>query len=202
MIKLIIAEDQGLLSSALATILGLEDDLDVVGIAKNGVEALELIEKHQPDICLTDIEMPLKTGLDLAEELQHQEQKVIILTTFAREGYFERAVKAGVSGYLLKDTPTDELINNIREVMKGKKFYSSELVTGLFSQQENPLTEREQEVLLAVGQGLSSKEIAGKLFLTSGTVRNYMSEILNKLEAKNRIEAVSLAKEKGWIQSE
>ncbi|MEI5993807.1 response regulator transcription factor [Candidatus Enterococcus mansonii] len=199
MIKLIIAEDQGLLSSALATILGLEDDLDVVGIAKNGVEALELIEKHQPDICLTDIEMPLKSGLDLAEELKGKTQKVIILTTFAREGYFERAVKAGVSGYLLKDTPTDELIENIRAVMQGKKFYSPELVTGLFSQQENPLTVREQEVLLAVGEGLSSKEIAEKLFLTSGTVRNYMSEILNKLDAKNRIEAVSIAKEKGWI---
>ncbi|WP_348921197.1 response regulator transcription factor [Enterococcus rotai] len=199
MIKLIIAEDQGLLSSALATILGLEEDLEVVGIAKNGVEALELIEKHQPDVCLTDIEMPLKTGLDIAEALQCREQKVIILTTFAREGYFERAVKANVSGYLLKDTPTDELIENIRAVMQGKKFYSPELVTGLFSQQENPLTEREQEVLLAVGEGLSSKEIAGKLFLTSGTVRNYMSEILNKLGAKNRIEAVSIAKEKGWI---
>lgn len=199
MIKLIIAEDQGLLSSALATILGLEDDLEVVGIAKNGVEALELIEKHQPDICLTDIEMPLKTGLDIAEKLKNQAQKVIILTTFAREGYFERAVKADVSGYLLKDTPTDELIGNIRSVMQGKKFYSPELITGLFSQQENPLTEREQEVLLAVGAGLSSKEIAGKLFLTSGTVRNYMSEILNKLDAKNRIEAVSIAKEKGWI---
>ncbi len=199
MIRLIIAEDQGLLSSALATILGLEEDLEVVGIAKNGVEALELIEKHQPDVCLTDIEMPLKTGLDIAEELQYREQKVIILTTFAREGYFERAVKANVSGYLLKDTPTDELIENIRAVMQEKKFYSPELVTGLFSQQENPLTEREQEVLLAVGEGLSSKEIAGKLFLTSGTVRNYMSEILNKLGAKNRIDAVSIAKEKGWI---
>ncbi|OTN88601.1 hypothetical protein A5819_001082 [Enterococcus sp. 7E2_DIV0204] len=199
MIRLIIAEDQGLLSSALATILGLEEDLEVVGIAKNGVEALELIEKHQPDVCLTDIEMPLKTGLDIAEELRYREQKVIILTTFAREGYFERAVKANVSGYLLKDTPTDELIENIRAVMQGKKFYSPELVTGLFSQQENPLTEREQEVLLAVGEGLSSKEIAGKLFLTSGTVRNYMSEILNKLGAKNRIDAVSIAKEKGWI---
>ncbi|WP_086445260.1 response regulator transcription factor [Candidatus Enterococcus lemimoniae] len=199
MIRLIIAEDQGVLSSALATILGLEEDLEVVGIAKNGVEALELIEKHQPDVCLTDIEMPLKTGLDIAEELRYREQKVIILTTFAREGYFERAVKANVSGYLLKDTPTDELIENIRAVMQGKKFYSPELVTGLFSQQENPLTEREQEVLLAVGEGLSSKEIAGKLFLTSGTVRNYMSEILNKLGAKNRIDAVSIAKEKGWI---
>ncbi|WP_086314628.1 two-component system, NarL family, response regulator DesR [Enterococcus sp. 7F3_DIV0205] len=199
MIKLIIAEDQGLLSSALATILSLEEDLEVVGIAKNGVEALELIEKHQPDICLTDIEMPLKTGLDLAEALKGQAQKVMILTTFAREGYFERAVKANVAGYLLKDTPTDELIGNIRAVMQGKKFYSPELVTGLFLQQDNPLTEREQEVLLAVGEGLSSKEIAAKLFLTSGTVRNYMSEILNKLDAKNRIEAVSIAKEKGWI---
>lgn len=199
MIKLIIAEDQGLLSSALATILSLEEDLEVVGIAKNGVEALELIEKHQPDICLTDIEMPLKTGLDLAEALKGQAQKVMILTTFAREGYFERAVKANVAGYLLKDTPTDELIGNIRAVMQGKKFYSPELVTGLFLQQDNPLTEREQEVLLAVGEGLSSKEIAAKLFLTSGTVRNYMSEILNKLDAKNRIEAVSIAKEKGWV---
>lgn len=199
MIKLVIAEDQGLLSSALATILNLEADLEVVGIASNGEEALQLIEKEQPDICLTDIEMPKKTGLDIAEALKDKRQKVIILTTFAREGYFERAVRAGVSGYLLKDTPSDELIQNIRAVMEGKKFYSPELVTGMLFQQDNPLTEREREVLLAVGEGLSSKEIAGKLFLSDGTVRNYMSEILNKLEAKNRIEAVSLAQEQGWI---
>ncbi|MBP2099953.1 two-component system response regulator DesR [Enterococcus rivorum] len=160
---------------------------------------MQLIEKEQPDICLTDIEMPRKTGLDIAEALKDKRQKVIILTTFAREGYFERAVRAEVSGYLLKDTPSDELIQNIRAVMEGKKFYSPELVTGMLFQQDNPLTDREREVLLAVGEGLSSKEIAGKLFLSDGTVRNYMSEILNKLEAKNRIEAVSLAKEKGWI---
>lgn len=199
MIKLVIAEDQGLLSSALATILNLEADLEVVGIASNGEEALQLIEKEQPDICLTDIEMPRKTGLDIAEALKDKRQKVIILTTFAREGYFERAVRAEVSGYLLKDTPSDELIQNIRAVMEGKKFYSPELVTGMLFQQDNPLTDREREVLLSVGEGLSSKEIAGKLFLSDGTVRNYMSEILTKLEAKNRIEAVSLAKEKGWI---
>lgn len=200
MIKIVIAEDQGLLSSALATILNLEKDLEVVGIATNGVEALQLVEKEQPDVCLTDIEMPKKNGLELAEALKNSPQKVIILTTFAREGYFERAVRAEVSGYLLKDTPSDDLIQNIRAVMEGKKFYSPELVTGLLSLQDNPLTQREQEVLLAVGAGLSSKEIAAKLFLTNGTVRNYMSEILNKLTAKNRIEAVSIAKEKGWIQ--
>lgn len=199
MIKLVIAEDQGLLSSALATILNLEEDLEVVGIASNGEEALRMIEKEQPDICLTDIEMPKKTGLEVAEALKGRAEKVIILTTFAREGYFERAVRADVSGYLLKDTPSDELIQNIRGVMAGKKFYSPELVTGMIFQQENPLSEREREVLLAVSEGLSSKEIAEKLFLTNGTVRNYVSEILNKLAVKNRIEAVSLAKEKGWI---
>lgn len=199
MIRIVIAEDQGLLSSALATILNLEDDLEVVGIAVNGEEALQLVEKEQPDVCLTDIEMPKKTGLDIADALKNSPQKVIILTTFAREGYFERAVRAEVSGYLLKDTPSDELIQNIRAVMEGKKFYSPELVTGMFSVQGNPLTPREREVLTAVGEGLSSKEIAAKLFLSSGTVRNYMSEILNKLAAKNRIEAVSMAKDNGWI---
>lgn len=200
MIRIIIAEDQGLLSSALATILNLEDDLEVIATAANGVEAMTLIEKEQPDICLTDIEMPQKNGLELAEALKNQPQKVIILTTFAREGYFERAVKAEVAGYLLKDTPTEELVQHIRRAMEGKRYYSPELVTGMLNQQANPLTEREREVLAAVGLGLSSKEIADKLFLTNGTVRNYISEILNKIDAKNRIEAVAIAKEKGWLQ--
>lgn len=199
MIHIVIAEDQNLLSSALATILNLEDDLQVDHIAGNGKEALAQVQLHHPDILLSDIEMPEMSGLEVAEKLKSANTKVIILTTFAREGYFERAIQANVAGYLLKDTPTDDLIAHIRDMVKGKVYYAPELISGYMSQQKNPLTEREKEVLQAVSDGFSSQEIAARLFLTNGTVRNYMSEIINKLAAKNRIEAILIAKEKGWI---
>lgn len=199
MIKVLIAEDQGLLSSALATILNLDTEIEVVGTADNGQRALELVEEHQPDVLLTDIEMPQLSGLDVAEKLSEQPVKVVILTTFARDGYFERAVQAKVAAYLLKDTPSSELIGFIKEAMAGKTYYDPSLVTGYMSSQRNPLSDREQEILALIEQGNSSKEIAKKLFLTDGTVRNYISESLSKLEAKNRIEAVAKAKSKGWI---
>lgn len=199
MIKVLIAEDQGLLSSALATILNLDAEIEVVGTADNGEKAIEMVAKHQPDVLLTDIEMPLLSGLDVAEKLNQLPIKVIILTTFARDGYFERAVQAKVAGYLLKDTPSSDLIGFIKDAMKGKTYYDPSLITGYMSSQRNPLSDREQEILVLIEQGHSSKEIAKKLFLTDGTVRNYISECLSKLEAKNRIEAVAKAKEKGWI---
>lgn len=199
MIRIVIAEDQKMLLGALASLLDLEDDITVVGRATNGEEAVNLVREHKPDVCIMDIEMPGMTGLDAAEQIKETECKVIILTTFARAGYFERAVKAGVRGYMLKDSPSDELASAIRKVMEGGRIYASELVDGVYNE-ENPLTERESEVLVLMSEGKSTKEIAGTLFLTTGTVRNYISSILDKLDVSNRIEAITRFKEKGWFK--
>ncbi|MDT3428185.1 two-component system response regulator DesR [Paenibacillus forsythiae] len=200
MIRICIAEDQRLLRGAMASLLDLEDDLEVVGEAGDGAEALALIDRLQPDVCLMDIEMPRKSGLEVAEQLKERRAacKVIILTTFSRPGYFERAVKAGVQGYLLKDEPVDKLAEAIRRVMNGRREVSPELIFGSL-QEENPLTPRERDVLKLAGDGQTANEIAASLHLSHGTVRNYISEILNKLEVKSRIEAVRLAEDKGWL---
>lgn len=199
MISIVIAEDQRMLLGALSSLLDLEEDMKVVGRASNGEDAIKLVYEHKPDICIMDIEMPAKTGLDAAEELKGQGCKVMILTTFARSGYFERALKAGVSGYLLKDSPSEELADSIRSVMAGKRIFASELVDEAYGK-ENPLTEREKEVLGLVADGKNTKEIASELFLTTGTVRNYISVILDKLDVSNRIEAITRFKEKGWFK--
>ncbi|MBE1554057.1 response regulator transcription factor [Sporosarcina limicola] len=200
MIRIVIAEDQRILRGALGALLDYEQDMEVIGQAENGEEALNLIGELQPDICLMDIEMPLKSGLEVAAELKGKGSicKVIMLTTFARPGYFERAVKAGVHGYLLKDGSIDDLTESIRRVMKGKHEFAPELIINTYHE-DNPLTKREQEILKLAAKGKTSKEISGELFLSSGTVRNYMSEILQKLESKNKIEAITTAEEKGWI---
>ncbi|GAE08665.1 two-component response regulator [Paenibacillus sp. JCM 10914] len=189
-----------MLRGALASLLDFEDDIDVIGQAGDGDEALTLIAQHQPDVCLLDIEMPARSGLDVAEEIRRRGYpcRVMILTTFARPGYFERAVEAGVQGYLLKDEPSERLAEAIRRVMEGRREVSPELVFGTV-RNANPLTEREREVLRLAADGNSSNDIAAQLHLSYGTVRNYMSEILGKLQAKNRIEAISMAEEKGWI---
>ncbi|MFP3512908.1 response regulator transcription factor [Peribacillus sp. SIMBA_075] len=199
MIKIVIAEDQRMLLGALGSILDLEEDMEVVGKASNGEEAMNLVNRLKPDICITDIEMPVKTGLDVAEEIKDQghQCKVIILTTFARPGYFERARKAEVGGYLLKDSPSEELANSIRVIMDGRRIYAPELVDMAF-EEENPLTERECQVLQLIADGKNTKEIASQLYLTNGTVRNYISVILDKLDVSNRVEAIVRFKEKGW----
>lgn len=199
MIRIVIAEDQRMVLGALGSLLDLEEDMEVVGKANNGEEVLKLIEQLQPDVCIMDIEMPIKTGLDAAEELKENDCKVIILTTFARAGYFERARKAGVNGYLLKDSPSEELANSIRVIMDGRQIYAPELVDMAY-EEENPLTERESQVLELIANGKNTKEIAGELFITTGTVRNYISVILDKLDVGNRIEAISRFKEKGWFK--
>ena len=199
MIRIVIAEDQRMVLGALGSLLDLEEDMEVVGKANNGEEALKLIEQLQPDICIMDIEMPVKSGLDAAEQLKENNCKVIILTTFARSGYFERARKAGVSGYLLKDSPSEELANSIRIIMDGRRIYAPELVDIAY-EGENPLTERESQVLELIANGKNTKEIAKELFITTGTVRNYISVILDKLDVGNRIEAIARFKEKGWFK--
>ncbi len=201
MITVLIAEDQRMLRGALGSLLDLEEDIEVVGQAENGEEALSLISSLHPDVCLLDIEMPVKSGLEVAEELKKQSSacRVIIVTTFARSGYFERAVKADVHGYLLKDGSSEELAESIRKIMKGKREYAPELILGSVGKGNNPLTEREKEVLRLVAEGKTAKEISTLLYLSAGTVRNYISEILTKLQVKNRIEAISIAEEKGWM---
>lgn len=201
MIRIVIAEDQGMMLGALGALIGMEEDMEVVGMAKNGEEAVALVKKEAPDVCIMDIEMPVKTGLDAAEALQELPCKVIMLTTFARSGYFERARKAGVRGYLLKDSPIEELVASIRQIVDGRRIYAPELVDIAFDEyRENPLTKRENEVLKLVAEGKTTKEIAKELYLTAGTVRNYISTIFEKLEVSNRIEAISLYKEKGWLK--
>ena len=199
MIRIVIAEDQGMLLGAMKSLLSLEEDMEVVGLAKNGEEAIEQVRSLKPDICIMDIEMPVKTGLDAAEALKDEDCKVIILTTFARPGYFERARKAGVRGYLLKDSPIEELVNSIRIIMDGRRIYAPELVDFVYEDDsENPLTDRESQVLELVAEGKTTKEIAAELYLSAGTVRNYISTILDKLGVGNRIEAIQRFKEKGW----
>lgn len=199
MIRIVIAEDQSMLLGALGSLLDLEEDMKVVAKARNGEEAIVLVKEHDPEICIMDIEMPLKSGLDAATELKDHPCKIIILTTFARTGYFERARNAGVSGYLLKDSPSDELASSIRTIMDGRRIYAPELVDMAFTE-VNPLTERENQVIELIAEGKNTKQIASELFITNGTVRNYISIILDKLEVSNRIEAISRFKEKGWFK--
>ena len=199
MIRIVIAEDQSMLLGALGSLLDLEDDMEVVGKAKDGQSALELVYKYEPDICIMDIEMPVKSGLDAAKELKDHHCKVIILTTFARSGYFERAREANVNGYLLKDSPSDELANSIRTIMDGRRVYAPELVDMVYGNQ-NPLTKREIQVIELLAEGRNTKDIAKELLITTGTVRNYISVILDKLEVTNRIEAISRFEDEGWFK--
>lgn len=200
MIRLILGEDQGLLRGALATLLSLEDDIEVVGQAENGEVALQLIHELKPDVVILDIEMPLKTGLDVAETMKRENipGKVMILTTFARPGYLQRGITAGISGYLLKDTPSHELADAIRQIHQGKRVISPELSLAVW-EDPCPLSPREREVLKYAAQGMTMQDIGATLFLSHGTVRNYMSEAMSKIGANTRIEAISIAHEKGWL---
>jgi len=200
MIRIVIAEDQRMLLGALRSLLDLEEDMEVVGQASNGAHAVELVRQLRPDVCVMDIEMPGKSGLEAAEELKDVPCKVIILTTFARSGYFERAIKAGVGGYLLKDSPSEELAGTIRSVLSGRRVYAPELVDDAFREDDNPLTDREKEVLGLIADGKNTKEIASELYLTTGTIRNYVSVILDKLNVSNRVEAIKRFNEKGWFK--
>ncbi|WP_010648582.1 response regulator transcription factor [Oceanobacillus massiliensis] len=199
MIRIVIAEDQRLLLGALGALLDMEEDMEVVGQARNGQEALDLVKQHEPDICIMDIEMPVKTGLDAAEQLKESACKVIVLTTFARSGYFERARLANVSGYLLKDSPSEELADSIRRIIDGRKIYAPELMDMVYGE-KNPLTEREEQVMKLIADGKNTKEISKQLYLSNGTVRNYVSAIMDKLHVSNRIEAISKLKDKGWFK--
>lgn len=200
MIKILIAEDQSLLRGALATLLALEDDIDVVAQASNGKEALELTESIMPDVLVTDIEMPELSGIELAQALKQQRSptKVLIVTTFARPGYLERARAAGVLGYVLKDTPSEALANSIRQVALGKIVIQQGLAEAAWAAPD-PLSDRERAILRLAEAGRTNKEIGRALNLSPGTIRNYLAEATHKLGANNRIEASRIARENGWL---
>jgi two-component system, NarL family, response regulator DesR len=199
-IRVIIAEDQGMVLGALAALLEIEGDISVIAKARNGKEALDAVLAEKPDVFITDIEMPEMTGLDVAAELKRRKTgtRVIILTTFARTGYLRRALEAGASGYLLKDMRAEELAAAVRRVQRGLRVIDPELATEAWGEAD-PLTDRERQVLRRAGEGQSSGEIAAGLGLSEGTVRNYLSEAISKLGASNRVEASRLARTKGWL---
>ena len=200
MIRVVVAEDQAMLLGALAALLDIETDIEVVARARDGPEALEIVRRERPDVLLTDIEMPKMSGLELAAAVRQQElpTRVIILTTFARSGYLRRALDGGASGYLLKDSPAERLANAIRRVHAGGRAIDPELAAEAWSEPD-PLTDRERQVLRMAADGQSSGDIALALNLSEGTVRNYLSEAISKLGAQNRIEAARIARERGWL---
>lgn len=198
--KLLVAEDQSMLRDALCQLLELQSDVETVHQASNGQEAMTLLQSHKIDVAILDVEMPKQTGLDVLEWVKEKQPtvKVVIVTTFKRPGYFERAIKADVDAYVLKERSIADLMKTIHTVLGGKKEYSPELMEVMMTS-KNPLSNQEILVLQAAARGLSSKEIAQKLYLSNGTIRNYMSSILMKLTAENRLEAVRIAQENGWI---
>ena len=200
MIRLVLAEDQAMVRGALAALLRLESDLSVVAEAGNGDAAWEAVQQHAPDLLVTDIEMPGLTGLELAQRLHStgSATRVVILTTFARAGYLRRALEAGVRGYLLKDAPSEQLAAALRQVHAGGRAIDPQLAAAAWDDAD-PLTERERAVLRLAGEGVKSAEIAERLHLSHGTVRNYLSEAIGKLGAANRIEAYRTARARGWL---
>jgi two-component system, NarL family, response regulator DesR len=200
MIRVLLAEDQAMVRGALAALLDMEPDIEVLGSAPDGEAAWRELQRLRPDLLVTDIEMPGLTGLELAQRVLRHELpvKVVIVTTFARPGFLRRALDAGVLGYLLKDAPAEKLAESLRTVHRGGRAIDPELAVEAWSEAD-PLNDRERQVLRLAGEGLSANDIAGRLNLSHGTVRNYLSEAIGKLGAGNRIEAYRIARQKGWL---
>ncbi|MEO6968337.1 MAG: response regulator transcription factor [Rhodanobacteraceae bacterium] len=200
MIRVLLAEDQAMVRGALSALLALESDIEVLGSAADGEAAWREVQRLQPDVLVSDIEMPGLTGLELAQRIQRHELpiKVVIVTTFARSGYLRRALEAGVSGYLLKDAPAEQLAEALRSVHRGGRAIDPQLALEAWSEAD-PLNDRERQVLRLAGEGQSAGDIAQRLNLSHGTVRNYLSEAIGKLGVGNRIEAYRLARQKGWL---
>lgn len=200
MIGIVLAEDQSMVRGALTALLGLEPDLQVLEAAGDGEAAWRAVQRHAPDILVTDIEMPGLTGLELAQRIARQQlpTKVVIVTTFGRAGYLRRAMDAGVGGYLLKDAPAEQLAQALRTVHAGGRVVDPQLAVAAWTELD-PLNERERQVLRLAGEGRAASDIAALLGLSHGTVRNYLSECISKLGVGNRIEAYRLARQKGWL---
>lgn len=199
-IRLVLAEDQGMVLGAFAALLALEPDLEVVATAVDGTAALAAVLEHDPDVLVTDVEMPGLTGLDVAAELRRKSARtrILIVTTFARSGYLRRALESGVSGYVLKDAPIDRLVDTVRRVHAGERVVDPALAVAAWDGAD-PMTDRERDVLRLAADGLPNGEIAAKLHLAEGTVRNYLSTAITKLGVRNRIEAARVARDRGWL---
>ena len=199
--RVLIAEDQTMVREALVALLSLEEDIEIVAEASRGAEVIPAALEALPDVALLDIEMPGGDGLGAAAALKERlpSCRVIILTTFGRAGYLKRAMESGAVGFLLKDAPASELASAIRRVMAGERVVDPGLAAAALSEGDNPLTERERDVLTASANGATIEDIAHKLYLSEGTVRNYLSTAIKKLGARNRVEAARLAEEKGWL---
>jgi two-component system response regulator DesR len=200
-IRVLLAEDQGMVRGALASLLGLEPDIEVVAQVARGDEVLAAAQSVDPDVALLDIEMPGATGLEALAQLRGALPgcRILILTTFGRPGYLRRAMEAGASGFLLKDAPAQELASAIRRAVAGERIVDPGLAAAALSEGECPLTAREHEVLVASRNYATVADIAGALYLSPGTVRNHLSSVMQKLDARNRAEALKLAEEKGWV---
>jgi len=200
-VRVLLAEDQAMVRGALAALLALEDDFEVVAEASRGDEVVPAALDALPDAALLDIEMPGGDGLAAAAALRERlpSCRVIILTTFGRAGYLRRAMESGAVGFLLKDAPASELASAIRRAIDGERVVDPGLAAAALSEGANPLTDREREVLAASENGATIEDVARKLFLSAGTVRNYLSTAIKKLGARNRVEAARLAERKGWL---
>ncbi|WP_406399853.1 response regulator transcription factor [Streptomyces sp. NBC_00879] len=201
MIRLLLAEDQSMVREALAALLGLDPDFEVVAQVARGDEVLAAARAHEVDVVLLDIEMPGRTGIEAAREL-HAEfpaVKIVILTTFGRPGYLRTAMEAGADAFLVKDAPAAQLADAVRKVLAGERVIDPTLAAAALAEGANPLTDREREVLRAAGDGATNAELAARLHLSQGTVRNYLSTAIQKLAVRNRAEAVRVAREKGWL---
>lgn len=201
MIRLLLAEDQAMVREALAALLGLEPGIEVVAQVGRGDEVLEAVRTHEPDVALLDIEMPGASGIDAAAQLrvEHPELKVIILTTFGRPGYLRRAMDAGADAFLVKDAPAARLADAVRRVLRGEHVIDPALAASALAVGASPLTDRERDVLNHAADGSGNAEIAAAMHLSHGTVRNYLSTAIQKTGARNRAEAVRLARDKGWL---
>ena len=200
-IRVLLAEDQAMIREALAALLSFEDDIEVVAQVGRGDEVTSAARAATPDVALLDIEMPGMDGLAAAAALSRDNPdiKIVILTTFSRPGYLRRAMESGVSGFILKDSPADRLAQTIRQVRKGQKVIDPELAAAALTGGASPLTPRERDVLAASNDGATIAEIAAAVYLSEGTVRNYLSACIQKTGARNRTEALRIAQERGWL---
>ncbi|CAM5417468.1 response regulator [Streptomyces abikoensis] len=200
-IRILLAEDQAMVREALAALLGLEDDIEVVAQVARGDEVLAAARAHQPDVVLLDIEMPGMTGLDAAALVRRElpSLRVVILTTFGRPGYMRRAMESGAEAFLVKDAPAAQLADAVRRVLRGERVIDPTLAAAALAEGANPLTDRERVVLRASADGSTNAELARALHLSNGTVRNYLSTAIQKTGARNRAEAVRIARDKGWL---
>lgn len=205
MIRILVVEDQALVREAIGQLLSFEETIQVVGLAENGADALSILKEQTIDVVLSDIEMPVMNGLEFAEHIASAQNsgaygntKVIIMTTFSKSGYIQRAMALGVKGFVLKEATSAELVSAIHKVMQGQRVIDPELALMAMGESD-PLSEKERRALALAGEGHKTAEIAKKMHLSEGTIRNYLSEAISKLNASNRVDAARVAKQKGWI---